>query len=734
MLDPHQNRSLFAKILVAGVLLFGLTACEGDRGDAGVQGEPGPPGPAGTPGPAGPATGGPSPEGLSVDISRVTVEGGHPVVEFSLTDQDGFAFSNLPQASFTLAKLVPGTDGDTAAWQSYINRLETPTAGSWPGTEPRVQATAENSSAGTLVNNGDGTYRYTFAADLANTAEPLEVAYEPELTHRVGMQLGGQFRGATLPAANAVYTFQPSTGSTPEQGIPDLKVVSQENCASCHGDHLAVHGGARVHVDYCVTCHNPGSIDAQSGESLDFAVMIHRIHMGAALPSVQSGDDYIIWGYRNSPHDYSDVHLPQDPRNCLTCHDPENPETPEAAHIAAHPTIEACGSCHDDVDFIAGVNHQPTTNGECNICHREGSVVGSVLQSHAIPGQVAAQNFEFNILDVTNTAPGQTPTVTFSITNPKAEDAAYDVLGDPLFDTGASLAFRLGWDTNNDYVHGPAAGLSITGALQNATPNGDGSFSMTAAAPIPATATGSGAIGVEGRAVHAEGFQIPITGVVDFFPITDAEAQPRRQIVETDKCTTCHSNNDALAFHGGQRTDEVQLCAICHNNNTTDIARRAGDTMVGGVSSVDGRTHQSVDLKYMIHAIHSSDIRDEPYVAYGFGNTPHDYSQAHYPRPSSDCLACHAEGTYQLPLPSGVRGTTIDTQGSPADPAVHLKVSAVTAACASCHTSDLAEAHMSLNGGAFGVTQEVLDTSVSETCSVCHGPGQTAAVERVHGL
>ncbi len=733
MLDPYQNRTLFTRLLLTSVLALGLGACEGDRGATGSSGIPGPPGPAGAPGPSGPATGGPTPEQLSIEITDVTVVNGHPVVDFTLVDQDGYAFSNLPQASFTLAKLNPGTDGDTASWQSYINRMETPTAGSWPGTDPRIQATAESSGAGTLENNGDGTYRYTFAANLTSIAEPLAVTYDPDLTHRVGMQVGGEFRGASLPATNAVYTFQPSTGATSEQGIADLNVVSQENCAGCHGDHLAVHGGARVAVEYCVTCHNPGTIDAQSGESLDFAVMIHRIHTGAALPSVQTGADYIIWGYRDSPHDYSDIHLPQDPRNCLSCHDPQNPATPEASRVASHPTIEACGSCHDDIDFVAGVGHQATNNTECTICHRDGSVAGSVLQSHAIPAQVAAQNFEFNILGIDNTGPNETPTVTFAITNPQAADAPYDIKTDPHFGAGAGLTFRLGWNTQ-DYVHGPAAGLSISGALANATPNDDGSFSMTAAAPIPATASGSGTIAMEGRAVHANGFQIPVTGVVDFFPISDSEAQPRRQIVETEKCTTCHGKHDALAFHGGQRTDEVQLCAVCHNNNTTDIARRAGDTMAGGVSNIDGLSEQSVDLKYMIHGIHGADIRDKPYVAYGFGNTPHDYSNIHYPRPSSDCLACHTEDSYQLPLPEAVRGTSITTAGSPAVPEAHLKISAVTAACASCHTSDLAQAHMSLNGGSFGVTQEILDSSAAETCSICHGPGQTAAVDRVHGL
>lgn len=327
---PQQSHTI--KIILLTTLLLGLSACEGDRGSPGPSGDAGPAGPAGEPGPAGPASAGPMPSSLDVTITGATIDGS-PSVEFTVVDQDGYAFSDLKQASFTIAKLEPGTEGDGDAWQSYLNRVEEPGEGPWPGTEPTFQAIAESSSAGTLVNKGDGTYRYTFAANITAVDAPLSVDYDAELTHRVGMQVSGAFRDQSLPAANAVYTFQPSTGNTPAQGILDHTVVSQESCNTCHGNDLAVHGGGRIHVDYCVTCHNPGTVDAQSGHNLDFAVMIHKIHMGEQLPSVQDGGNYTIWGYRNSAHDYSELAMPQDVRNCRTCHDPADPATPQAAHI-----------------------------------------------------------------------------------------------------------------------------------------------------------------------------------------------------------------------------------------------------------------------------------------------------------------------------------------------------------------------------------------------------------------
>ena len=56
----------------------------------------------------------------------------------------------------------------------------------------------------------------------------------------------------------------------------------------------------------------------------------------------------------------------------------------------------------------------------------------------------------------------------------------------------------------------------------------------------------------------------------------------------------CHG---ILSFHGGNRTDNVQVCATCHNANATDVEDRIDDMDPG---------EASVDLKSMIHGIHSN--------------------------------------------------------------------------------------------------------------------------------
>ena len=76
--------------------------------------------------------------------------------------------------------------------------------------------------------------------------------------------------------------------------------------------------------------------------------------------------------------------------------------------------METCGSCHDNVNFRTGEGHSDASlavnsNADCTLCHADGGFVGSIDDSHAIPSQVAAEAFQYNILSVANTAPGQFP-------------------------------------------------------------------------------------------------------------------------------------------------------------------------------------------------------------------------------------------------------------------------------------------------------------------------------------
>ena len=162
---------------------------------------------------------------------------------------------------------------------------------------------------------------------------------------------------------------------------------------------------------------------------------------------------------------------------------------------------------------------------------------------------------------------------------------------------------------------------------------------------------------------------------------------PRRRVVDDAKCNACHLE---LALHGNNRVGNVQYCAMCHIPTATDVARRpmgAGDPV-------------SIDFKVMIHKIHRghelpSVQAGRPYIIYGFGGTPHDFGEVHFPGDAADCESCHTGDTYTAPS---------------------------TAVCTSCHDSDAALAHAELN----------TSTSTVEACAVCHGPNREFSAERSH--
>lgn len=744
MQGPAIFRLLLIFILPASVA--GLSGCGGDDGD------PGPRGAQGDSAVVGERT--VAPEKLFPKITGVSISSGVPTIRFQVTDERGLAVAGIQGgAEFTVNKLVLGADGETNNWRTYIRADD----------QGSVDAQAGTWSDGTLTGNGDGSYRFRFNQSLHGISG---VSYEPNLTHRVGIELRDVVvLGKNIPAGgNDVYDFRPSTGAT--SGITGRAIVKQENCAGCHGtEEFAFHGGPRQDVDYCVTCHQPGSVDAGTGNTMDFRVMIHKIHFGENL----NNKPYEFCGFGcerfgRAATDFSHVAFPQDTRNCTTCHDPADPDTPQADNINNRPTAAVCASCHDDLAFDdtgltnTGGNHpagaQPNSN--CASCHSEGGLFESVLESHEIPRQVWAKRFRYNLLAVDQTAEGQSPMVTFSITDPANGDAVYDLINDPAFtgdQTGVSMNFA--WPTS-DYTNvANNAGTAVTGTAPSrplnvpvadgsgtlptgVTDNGDGTYTLDTAAlgsplTIPATTPplGSGAVAMEG---HVSGDfngdstyddQVPVTGAVKFFAINDARVTPRREVVSDAKCQTCHAQHDRLAFHGNSRTDNTQLCVVCHNPNQTDLFMRPEDPdeAFDGVNTaaLDNLEDRGIDFKYMIHAIHGASKRENGYVAYGYGVQSHDFSEVGFPRPVNDCKACHVEGSFALPLGSNVLGTTlsagatVDTtvtgffpppgatayhpgDGSASDPTDDHNISATAAACAGCHDSASAADHMSRLG------------------------------------
>ena len=238
---------------VAALMLLGLliAGCGGGDGAAGPTGD------TGASGPPGPSTGNGIPvtsaEKINVAITSVVVPpgGGAPTVQLTLRNDLNQGMFGLPAPNirFVIAQLTPGTAGGSSEWQSYITRDS--------GGIPDAQATTETATAGTYVDNNDGTYEYTFANAL--TAYPAGPVYDEAKTHRVGIEIrttSGGFLPENIPADNAPFDFLP-TGGDP---IFERRIVNSSTCNACH-DNLEMHGEARFDVEYCVQCHNPSSID-----------------------------------------------------------------------------------------------------------------------------------------------------------------------------------------------------------------------------------------------------------------------------------------------------------------------------------------------------------------------------------------------------------------------------------------------------------------------------------------
>jgi OmcA/MtrC family decaheme c-type cytochrome len=144
-------------------------------------------------------------------------------------------------------------------------------------------------------------------------------------------------------------------------------------CNVCH-QQLATHGGSRQNIEFCVMCHNANGHDnrpvANGGpQSIEFQYLVHRIHMGASLPSVQAGGAWAIWSSATSPiggsSDFSDVVFPQAVTNCAACH---------ANNTQLNPQARVCTSCHDAPATIAHAQLNTTAAGveACATCHGEG--------------------------------------------------------------------------------------------------------------------------------------------------------------------------------------------------------------------------------------------------------------------------------------------------------------------------------------------------------------------------
>jgi OmcA/MtrC family decaheme c-type cytochrome len=418
------------------------------------------------------------------------------------------------------------------------------------------------------------------------------------------------------------------------------------------------------------------------------------------------------------------------------------------------------------VNFATGANHSSNVvadNTQCSTCHGTTSNLNNgglqVAAAHVIPERQYQKNFAYNIVQVTNTAPGKTPVIRFSVTNP-TNNKPWNLLADEPFThcTGnnpSDSIMMIAWNTT-DYTNtgiganGGELDIPVVCTAPLPTANGDGTFSITSPQPIPTDVIGTAGIYFNGHPSHdfadTRGIQaIPVPNVLTYSSITDAAPVPRRAVVDVNKCNVCHDQLNPLA-HGSDRVATLTGCPFCHEPNATDQAARAGLGVVTAANAMamapDQLQEQSIDFKILIHAIHYGPHRGlvdhAPYVVYHNAAVNNFSTITPFPGAVNNCLACHEAGTFYPPDPSNptpLASTihTVDSTGAPL--ASQIAITAGAAVCSACHTTATAKTHMMQNGGNFAAVKDANNRVVSsETCVVCHGAGAIADVQVVHNL
>jgi OmcA/MtrC family decaheme c-type cytochrome len=783
------------KVGLVGSLLMATLAVAGCGGGGGGNG--------GGSGPAG-GDGGTSVNVPNVSFTSIAVNS-PPVVSFVVNDSAGKPVTGLKlydassstacgssNATFAIAKF------DGANWQSLISRQRY--ASDSPGmlsviegtTDPKPTATYTNPDTALaapstrivgILQEANGVYTYHFAIDvttpllmadavdkrnvsLGKVANDGHLAVKDGMTpHRVVLQLC-----YVDPVSHETVKVNPYIDFTlgsdgngvinrDSQGNPNAvhKVVDRESCNDCHVN-FAQHGGNRVDPNFCVVCHNPGSRDFETGNPIDFKLMVHKFHMGKRLTQ-----DYAV----RSAVARKDmgggviegVLYPQDQRNCIKCHDGSATaahQTPQGDNWKSKASKNACWACHDDYKqagsgwqtahaqfaslslFYPSVsNPDETPDATCQSCHNDagpGSIPSNAT-AHLVPEWVMSENYALNIWNISRN-PDNSLTVEYSVSNPKT-GSDYDLLDPALTARFSSLSLLFGWNAT-DYANdgGPGRGQPFSSRVTtDASVQRVGSsnrFRLTSSV-LPAAANGTVAVAFQGR-INDSGLRVPVPNMVRYYAM-NGNAAERRQVVSAEKCNNCHgryigfasltSFNPGLGAHGANRNDP-QVCVICHNGNNPLVAS-------GGVVT------ESADFKQMIHKMHEEQGDNYPVWPNGVVTTAQNStirSGMKY------CNLCHVDNSFVVG--SSVLGTAVtydgDTTTSPAviDPNAldNFVISPKASACYSCHASDEAKNHMAQVGGAaFGtVTQgDVMSgTQVFETCDACHQSGAMEPVDTVH--
>lgn len=359
-------------------------------------------------------------------VSGTFVIGDTPVLRFRVADKSNVSITDLvTNAAYAVSMTVAGPT--SAPEQLYPGSLS-------------LKATLDYDAAADL-------YTYTFPSPLpASALAPLDSPAPYARPNPPGTYTAWLYvvKTTTVDGASVRntgdYFVHFDFGTTAP--LQPRQVISDASCNTCHVN-VQAHGGTRQNAEGCFTCHTAGALDvgvggkgtacssdaqcsgAQAGweqcqdtkapagldtcvvvvdptpsSSIDFRVLIHKIHFARLLGGYAERDNLgaaagrlTILGRKNTLADLGDALFPQDVRSCKTCHSDTKATCSSAAPCGygqtctggacvntawLEPSATVCLSCHDTEDAFAHtqLNTWAGTSPPvetCGVCHGQGA-------------------------------------------------------------------------------------------------------------------------------------------------------------------------------------------------------------------------------------------------------------------------------------------------------------------------------------------------------------------------
>jgi OmcA/MtrC family decaheme c-type cytochrome len=498
------------------------------------------------------------------------------------------------------------------------------------------------------------------------------------------------------------------------------------------------------------------------------------------------------------------VGYPSDMKNCNVCHETPAQQATIAAAPVSYALCMSChqnwdGFRHGHADtsvpplfqagapiFAANNFHRgstPTTN--CMTCHAAISTIDEASDFHNDFQAVDAHydsfyrgedisfnnddNVLFSIAGITKTGDNVaftwTATKGGALVNPCNDNLS---VGPTYRTLGAYLAYAKGDDWVNENVSAtqspgqPLSARNLFTSLRTTCAANVATTTGLVVAQGPKAYAQKALLAIGGKPLNRGAFVIGATSTPkDYFvrvpsptrafSMTDGSAvDARRSSVDSNKCNKCHRGT--MYQHGGDRVDNEQMCVICHNPSSSEKNVRAAggsvgyrilnpDNTVNTSATYDGKTAETYDMRYLLHAVHGAEKREKPIIIYRsrgifafappvyefisrptptrpnaiarisvehprpanwpadettkqpvFGSLNdnvqvHTWTTIHYPKPPNECLACH-NGNFDAPADqTKAVALTVDAGTSYTLQNDDLVIGPTAAACTACHES-----------------------------------------------